>query len=216
MVHAARASTASAAPPLFTRHFLIGRAPIKNARKSPENNALNFSNRLKTPCFSARFSHALRSTNPEVTHHASRFTAHQSLPTNHAFLIATHILNINLTRSQQTRKHFLIATKFDISAPASHLTDHCLTSFLFRTNKPHRIIILARAMMKTKEKQFSIRYKSASRGPGQPVAGASTLRCALRGPRVADHESLLTNHHSRITPFPPIYFPGVARPNACD
>jgi len=60
MVYAARASTASAPAPLSTRHFLIGHAAIKNARNSPENNALHFSNRLKTAICSARFSRVLR------------------------------------------------------------------------------------------------------------------------------------------------------------
>ena len=60
MVHAARASTASAPAPLSTRHFLIGHAAIKNARNSPENNVLHFSNRLKTAICSARFSRVLR------------------------------------------------------------------------------------------------------------------------------------------------------------
>src|SRR5271155_2464705 len=167
MVHAARAATPSAPAPLPTRHFLIGHAPIKNARNSPEYNALYFSNRLKTANCSARFSRVLRPKNHDspVARHRSRFTTHQSLPTNHAFLIASRqILKIALTTSQQTRKDFLIAS-FSGSLPLAPrpalVTHHCLTSLLFRTNKPHRIIILMRALMKTKEKQFSIRYKFA-------------------------------------------------------
>jgi hypothetical protein len=91
MVHAARTSTARAPAPLPTRHFLIPRSGIKNACNSPENNALNFSNRRKTANSSARFSHVSRSRNHHspVTHHASGSTNHQSLPTNHAFLIAS-------------------------------------------------------------------------------------------------------------------------------
>jgi hypothetical protein len=74
------------------------------------------------------------------------------------------------------RKHFLIASFSAISAPARrggpapHLTHHSspityhgLSSFLFDTNKPHKIIILVRALLKTKEKQFSIPFKFASR-----------------------------------------------------
>ena len=85
MVHAARASTASAPAPLPTRHFLIPRSGSKSARNSPENNALNFSNRLKTANCSARFSHVLRSRihHSPVTHHVSRFTTHQSPITTH-------------------------------------------------------------------------------------------------------------------------------------
>ena len=173
MVHAARASTASARGPLSARDFLIGSAAIKNARNSPENNALHFSNRLKTANCSARFSDVSRPQNHDspVTHHASRFTNHQSRLTNHAFLIASgQILKIALTRSQQTRKHFLIASFSAASPPAprlphhsSPITHHRVTPFLFNTNKAHKITILMRALLKTKEKQFSIPYKFASR-----------------------------------------------------
>src|SRR5271168_3110888 len=91
MVHAARAATPSARGPLPTRHFLIGHAPIKNARNSPEYNALYFSNRPKTPSLRAPFSRVSRHNNHEspVAGHGPRFAARQSLPTNHAFLIAS-------------------------------------------------------------------------------------------------------------------------------
>jgi hypothetical protein len=91
MVDAARTSIASARGPLPTRQFLIGRTAIKNARNSPENNALNFSNRLKTANCSARFSRVLRAKHQRspVAHHASRFTTHQSLLSDRAFLIAS-------------------------------------------------------------------------------------------------------------------------------
>ena len=58
------------APRASTRHFLIGHAAIKNARISPENNALHFSNRLKTANCSARFSRLLRPA-PRLTHRSS-------------------------------------------------------------------------------------------------------------------------------------------------
>src|SRR5580693_679900 len=91
MVHAARPSTARAPAPPSTSHSLIPRSAIKNARNSRENNALNFSNRLKTAICSARFLHVSRSRNHHspVTHHVSGSTTHQSLLTNHAFLIAS-------------------------------------------------------------------------------------------------------------------------------
>jgi hypothetical protein len=118
MVHAARASAARATAPPSTRHLLIGSTAIKIARNSPENNALNFSNRSKRASLRPPFSHVLR---PEIhdsrgTHHASRSTNHQPLLTNHAFLIATRPeLKIKPTRSQQTRKLFLIATFSGVS-----------------------------------------------------------------------------------------------------
>jgi hypothetical protein len=181
MVHAARASAARARGPLSTRHSLIDGAAIRNARNSPENNRLNFSNRLKNASFSARFSRVLRSRNhhSRLTHRASRFTKHQSLLTNHAFLIASRqILKIDLTPSQQTRKHFLIATFSRISAP--HLANHHspIATFLFNTNKARRIIILVRALLKTKEKQFSIQYKFAFRGTGNQSCLCPVLHCS--------------------------------------
>ena len=185
MVHAARASTASAPAPLPARHFLIGHAAIKNARNSPENNALNFSNRLKTANCSARFSRVFRPQNHDsaVAGHGSRFTPHQSLLTNHAFLIASRqILKIDLTHSQQTRKHFLIAS-FSATLPrtmrltphSSPLATHHVIPFLLRTNKPHRITILLRPLLKTKEKRFSIQYKFALRGISLPTEAAPSL-----------------------------------------
>src|ERR1700733_2555956 len=107
------------------REILIGSAAIKNARNSPENNALNFSNRLKTANCSARFSQARR-----ITH---RFP----------------------------------------------------TPFLIDTNKPHKIIIRRSALLKTKEKQFSIQYKFA----------------VPRNARSANNDSRITSHKSRITPL---------------
>jgi hypothetical protein len=173
VVHAARAYTAGTPAPLPARYFLIGCAAIKNARNSPETNALHFSNRLKTANCSARFSRVLRSQNHEspVAPHGSPFTTYQSRLANHAVLIASRqILRIKLTRSQQTRKHFLIASFSAASPPAPRLTHHSplithhrSTPFLFATNKPHKIIILMRALLKTKEKRFSIQYKFASR-----------------------------------------------------
>jgi hypothetical protein len=117
--------------------------------------------------------------------HVSRTTNHQSLLTNHAFLIATRPeLEIELTHSQQTRKLFLIATFSAISAPAPHLANHdprIGPPFLFDTNKPHKIIILTRTPLKTKEKRFSIRYKFALGSIGLPAAvGNLVNRPALR------------------------------------
>jgi seryl-tRNA synthetase len=105
--------------------------------------------------------------------HAARASAAgaTSPPSTRHFLIASRqILKIELTRSEQMRKHFLIASFSAISAP--HLTNHHspIATFLFDTNGIHRIIIL----MKTKEKRLSIRYKFAL--------------------RFTAHQSLLTNH----------------------
>jgi hypothetical protein len=173
MVNAARASTASASAPPSARQFPIGRASIKNAHKSPENKALNFSNRSKIASVGGRFA---PHNSPITIQKSVIATSHPHFP---QFLIATQILNIELTRTQQTRKHFLVTTKFDFSAPAPRLKIHNRRSesFLFDTNKAHKIIIVMRAPMKTKEKQFSIRYKFASRDIGNvaPVTGTKNV-----------------------------------------
>jgi hypothetical protein len=135
---APRSVNASAHYPSGQRAILIGYAAIKNARNFPENNALNFSNRLKTANCSARFSRVLRSKShhSRVTYQVSRFTTHR-----------------------------------------------CLAPFLFDTNKPHKIITPPSALLKTKEKQFSIQYKFA----------------VPRNARSADNDSRITSHKSRIT-----------------
>src|SRR5580692_6740102 len=126
------------------------------------------------------------------------------------------------------RKLFPIASFSAVSAPARHggpaphLTHHlsrfthrCLAPFLFRTNKPHKIIILPRALLKTKEKQFSIQYKFAVGSIGNlACAHLISLECGsnakiqfrraqARFPmfvaRVAGNGSRSTNHDSRIT-----------------
>jgi hypothetical protein len=62
-------NVASAAPdPALHAPFSNRSRAIKNARNSPETNALNFSNRLKTANCSARFSRVLRSSNRDSRH----------------------------------------------------------------------------------------------------------------------------------------------------
>jgi hypothetical protein len=124
------------------------------------------------------------------------------------------------------RKHFLIASFSAVSAPhlthpLSRITHRCPRPFLFRTNKPHKIIIQPRALLKTKEKQFSIQYKFAVGSICLPAV-AGNLACAhlisfgcgtnakiqfrraqARLPmfvaRIAGHGSRSTNHKSQIT-----------------
>jgi len=96
--------------------------------------------------------------------------------------IARQVLEIELTRTQQTRKLFLIASFSAIPAPGPrHLTNHNprIAPFLFDTNKANKIIILTRALMKTKEKQFSIRYKFALRSIGNPARALRSCIGAL-------------------------------------
>jgi hypothetical protein len=114
MLNAARASVARATAPPSTRHPPIDGTAIRNARSAPENNALNFSNQLKNARFGARFT----PRNSPVTTQESAIA--NSDPHGPQFLIATQILDIELARAQQTRKHFLIATISGLSSPAPH------------------------------------------------------------------------------------------------
>ncbi len=157
MVHAARAT----APP-STRHFLIAGEKILKTELTP---SVPTPNAFLIAGVCATFSPApLR-----------------------ALLIGTPIrLEIDLTHSQQTRKHFLIGTIRPTSTPAplpthllSPITHHRLTSFLFDTNKPHKIIIL---------------IENSDENKGEPIFYSIQI-CPSRLPA-----SLLTNHYSRITP----------------
>jgi hypothetical protein len=234
MVHAARASTARAVAPS---------SPIQSLAKHNRKPMQLTENKHQRPKSIASFRRNLSAPPPcptnhdsRGTHHAPRFTTHQSLLTDHAFLIATQILNIHLTRSQETRKHFLIGTKYDISAPAPY-SKNPPNIFLIATDRIQKIA----NPMKTKEKRFSnrntemhggignlacplnrakarfiLRAGSAGSKGSAPAACAyrfwvrksrhpEQIKCAqarlpmLPAPRTANHQSLLTNHQSRLT-----------------
>ena len=122
------------------------------------------------------------------------------------------------------RKLFLIASFSAVLAPARRggPAPHCLTHrhspnapFLFDTNKPNKIIILLRALLKTMEKQFSIQYKFAVGCTGNLACPERTRRaCASRSwrfgvanqeigvprnARCADDDSRFTSRRSRAT-----------------
>src|SRR5271154_4982857 len=122
-----------------------------------------------------------RKTSRSVNATAHRAYAQRAFLIAHAFLIASRqILKIRLTHSQQTRKHFLIASFSAVSAP--HFANHHspIAPFLFRTNKPHKISTLPRAPLKTKEIKFSIQYKFAI---------PRNARWADDNPRITSHKS---------------------------
>src|SRR5271167_380081 len=197
-------------------HLLIGCAAIRNARNSCAINTKYSSNRYKFGCLRARCSRFFHSTNHQPHRATQPFLIAGVCATFapaplRAFLIGTPFrLKSDLTHSQQTRKHFLIGTirsKF-ISVPpltrcSSLITHHCLTTFLFGTNQPHKIIILVSVPVKTKEKRLSIRYKFALR-----AAGAANYPLPI-----TTHPSLIppTNHESRITTHGIIALPNARR-----
>jgi hypothetical protein len=113
-----RQRNASAPVPssLVTYHrspSLIGSAAIRNARNSFAIRAKCIDNRSKIVCLRARFSHVLHARNPRPyrTADACRIASRQ-------------LLEIHLTRSQQTRKLFLIAGLSGLLAHSWHLAAH--------------------------------------------------------------------------------------------
>jgi hypothetical protein len=119
----------------------------------------------------------------------------------------TKLLEIELTHSQQTRKHFLIATICPTFTTAPHTAHHssltahhCLTPSLIATNETHKIL----ALLKTKEKQLPIRYKFALRGTGNLACarwfGVGPLPSA---PHITHRHSLLTIRTSALDSFRP-------------
>ena len=147
----------SARPANSNRHKMQLESSVTSRKQTTAPN----SNRHK---FCPKPAPSLRA--PATTTHASPLTAPKSatvssIPLFPFSLIATQILDFALTRSQQTRKHFLIATISGIALPAPRFTHHsslvthpCLTSFLFDTNERAR---KKSNLFKTNKKTFLLR-----------------------------------------------------------
>jgi hypothetical protein len=189
---------------------------------------------LRSPSIRESLGHTVVACSCTSSTSHPQFANHHSLITTHACLIANdELLETSLTPSAPTQSAFLIANicpAFFSHAPlptghSSVIAGHCLTSFLFDTNKTHRIIILMRAPMKTREKRASIRCRFAVRGSGNlacaPFYRPNTLECAAptanatreivspRWPRVChrscaspitEHLSPATNHAVLVSP----------------
>ena len=130
---------------------------------------------------------------------------HYSPITNHHSRISnryTKLLEIELTRSQQTRKHFLIAIICPTFTPALQFADKDfrMTPFLFATNGIRKIVVL----MKTKEKRVSIRYKFSNvavfRAPAscRSFDASPGARVAGHGSRISDRVPQAATRRSRI------------------
>ena len=137
MVHAARASAPRATAPPSPIQSLAkhNRKPLQLTENKHQR-----SNSIASFCRNL-FAPPPHPTNDDLpfTYDTSRITNHQPLLTHHAFLIATRqLLEIELTPSQQTRKHFLIATNFDLSASVPH-RDNPLRIFLIATDPDSEI-----------------------------------------------------------------------------
>jgi hypothetical protein len=98
-------------------------------------------------------------------------------------------LDIELSRSQQTRNHIRIATIPGVSAP------HC--------NIAARATLLAAdpdlEIWQTNENMKRNDFLTATTKSAVAQARLPMLGCADRGPRFAERESRLTSHESRFT-----------------
>ena len=176
MVDAAHVSATRATTPpspcrakISHRHLVSARPANSNRHKMQLESSVTSRKQTTAPDsnrhkFCPKSGPALRPT--AVTKPNSPLTAPKSatvssIPLFPFSLIATQILDFALTRSQQTRKHFLIATISGIALPAPRFTHHsllvtrpCLTSFLFDTNERAR---KKSNLFKTNKKTFLLR-----------------------------------------------------------
>ena len=124
--------------------------------------------------------------------HAARAST-ASAPAPHStlrFLIASRqILKIKITRSQQTRKHFRIATIPCVSAPHCNIAARATR---IATDPDSEI-------WQTNENIKRNDFLTATTKSAVAQARLPMLRCADRGPRFAERESRLTSHESRFT-----------------
>ncbi len=123
--------------------ILIGSTAIRNLRIPLKPHDMFFSNRSKRAC--------LRSRLAQVSHTMNR----QSHHTTRAFLIATQLLEIELTSSQQTRKLFLIASFCVHFANATGLaTGH---SSLITAHSTHHLHLRRRTILQAVQHQLHTR-----------------------------------------------------------
>jgi len=133
-------------------------------------------NNHQRPKSIASFCRNLSAPPPHPTNHDSRGTYH-------AFLISSRPgLEIELTRSQQTRKRFLISSFFAVSPSASHPTN-CHRDFLTATDRIQKI----GNPVKTEEKQFSNRNMKTHRGTGN-LACAPCSALEFRSDNTIQHQ----------------------------
>jgi hypothetical protein len=173
----------SAAPP-STRQFLIGRAAIKNARNSPESHALYFSDRpIKRPLaiyFASRKSSITTSDHRSRAARVANPLARAGLPNppHTPTLIATRRkLEIELTHSQETKKHLPIATFYGSFAPTSNSVTRLSIAESSAVAAKYRSQFTSGKPMRVAWAGSCSRSSVASR-PGNSVRASKTTRCS--------------------------------------
>ena len=147
---------------------IISRALISSPQGGYMVNAARASFTLRACLWQGRRAHP-RATTPPTTRRAK--ISHHHLVSVLPAIVNRHKLQLEssvTSRKQTTAPHsnqhkFCPKPAPALRAPAVTTHQPPTTPFLFDTNKTHRIIIPPRALLKTKDKQFSIRYKFASR-----------------------------------------------------
>jgi len=188
MVNAAHSSTPRATTPPSPHHAKISHhqpvsllPAISNRHKLQLESSVTSRKQTTAPnSYQHKFcpKSALALRPPAVTTHdsplaAPRSAAVNSIPLFPFSVIATQILDIELTRSQQTRKHFLIATFF---TPLRMLGTSPLTSL-----------------------DSLAALTTLHPSPTMKSVPCILQRIAHHVAAVADHGSLITNHHSLLT-----------------
>jgi|SRR5579863_247339 len=177
---AATNSTATATRASARCAILIGSNAIRNLRIPLKVHDMFFSNRSKIACLRARFAQVSRSKNHDSRGACrdSRFTNHQSLLTNHAFLSASfhasmpHAAHSTARHSSLVTRHFLIASFSAVVGWSRKFTNQ-------EIGVP-RVARRADATFRTGTVGLSAADKSSG--------------------RITSHESRVTNHESRVTP----------------
>jgi hypothetical protein len=178
------ASKGSSAAYPSTRHFLIAGEEILKTELTPSMPIPNVF------LIAGAFAHFR--VPGSVMHNSNRYTK---------------LLEIALTPSAPAQNTFLIATICPTFTPAPLFTHHSsliprhrLTPFLIDTNETDKIF----ALLKTKKKRLSIRYKFALRGTGNLACarwfGIGPLPSA---PHITHRHSLLTIRTSALDSFRP-------------
>ena len=116
----------------------------------------------------------------------------------HKLQLESSVTSRKQTTAPNSNRHkFCPKSARALRPPAATTHQSPPTPFLFDTNKTHRIIILLSALLKTKDKQFSIRYKFAVGSIGNPACALRSCIRALRN----DSNQMRTGRIAYATAF---------------
>ena len=170
-------------PPSLHLHYrnycaIISRALISSPQGGYMVHAARASFTLRACLWQGRRAHP-HATTPSSSHrskisHPQLVSVLPAISNRHNLQLESSVTSRKQTTAPNSNQHkFCPNSAPALRAPAVTTHQSPITPFLFDTNKTHRIIIPPRPLLKTKEKQFSIRYKFA-------VGSIGNLACAPR------------------------------------